>query len=181
MTDPQNSNQDNNGMGRIMLSMAFILALAMLTWFFRDVLDKQHNPNQQIKNSLNNDGIPEVVLQQNRQGHYYATGLINNQPVNFLLDTGATDVAVPAELAKKLNLKPGPEIHASTANGNIIARMTKIDRIDLGAISLKNVRATILPSMGEDNEILLGMSFLKNLEMIQRGNKLILRPYYDQQ
>lgn len=160
-----------------MLILAFVIALAMMTWFFGDVLDKQRNPNQQVMKTINTAGLPEVVLQQNRQGHYLATGSINNHSVNFLLDTGATDVAIPGKLAKRLNLKPGPEIEVSTANGVILARMTRLDRVDLGTISLKNVKATINPFMNEDDEILLGMSFLKKLEMIQRGQTLILRQY----
>lgn len=160
-----------------MLVLAFIIVLGMMSWFFSGILEKQRNPNQQVLRSISTEGKPEVVLQRNRYGHYMATGSINNHPVDFLLDTGATDVAIPAKLAKQLNLKKGPEIEISTANGVVLARMTRLDRVDLGAISLRNVNATITPSMDEDDEILLGMSFLKKLEMIQRGENLILRQY----
>ncbi len=160
-----------------MLILAFVVALAMMTLFFGDILDKQHNPNQQVLSATNTEGLPEVVLQQNRHGHYVATGSINGYSVDYLLDTGATNVAVPGRLAKIMNLKPGPEIEVHTANGIVIAKLTRLDRVDLGAISLKNVAATINPSMDEDDEILLGMSFLRKLEMIQRGETLILRQY----
>ncbi len=180
MNDNNEKNTDQeNSIGKIMLILALLLVLAMLTFFFKDVLDKQRNPNQQINNILNSEGIPEVVLQQNRQGHYFATGSINNQTVDFLLDTGATDVAIPAEIAKKLKLKPGPEVRMTTANGVITAQMTRLDNVELGGISLKNIRATINPFMHKDDEILLGMSFLKHLEMTQRGKTLILKPYYE--
>jgi len=169
--------QQHSSIGKAMLVLAFIIVLGMMSWFFSGILEKQRNPNQQVLRSISTEGKPEVVLQRNRYGHYMATGSINNHPVDFLLDTGATDVAIPAKLAKQLNLKKGPEIEISTANGVVLARMTRLDRVDLGAISLRNVNATITPSMDEDDEILLGMSFLKKLEMIQRGENLILRQY----
>ena len=171
---------NNSNIGRAMLALAFIVALGLMSWFFSDFLDKQRNPNRQVMNTINTDGIPEVILQQNRYGHYVATGSINDYSVDFLLDTGATDVAIPGELAKRMNLKPGPEIEISTANGIILARMTRLERVDLGTISLRNVKATINPYMDEGDDILLGMSFLKKLEMIQRGETLILRQYYNQ-
>ena len=170
--------QQVSGMGKAMLVLAFIIVLGMMTWFFGGILEKQRNPNQQVLTSINTEGIPEVVLQQNRHGHYLATGSINDHPVDFLLDTGATDVAIPAKLAERLNLKKGPEIEISTANGVIVARMTRLDRVDLGNISVTNVRAIINPYMDKDDEVLLGMSFLKKLEMIQRGETLTLRQYY---
>ena len=169
-------DQNNSGMGKAMLILAFVIALGMMTLFFGDVLNDQRNPNQQIMNTMNTDGIPEVVLQRNRYGHYVATGIINGEAVEFMLDTGATDVAIPGELAKKLNLKPGSEVRVSTANGIVTARMTRLDQVELGAISLNNIKATINPFMDED-EVLLGMSFLKQLEMIQRGETLTLRQY----
>lgn len=158
-----------------MLVLAFILALAMMTLLFDDVLDDQRNPNQQVMTNRV-DGIPEVTLKRNRYGHYFATGSINGHAAEFLLDTGATHVAIPGKLAQKWKLKRGPDISVSTANGVVTAYMTRLDRVDLGDISLTDVRATINPQM-KDEEILLGMSFLKELEMIQRGDTLILKQY----
>ncbi len=168
---------NNSNIGKVMLILSLIMALGMMTWFFSDVLDKQRNPNQQVMAATSSEGFPEVTLQQNRHGHYVATGSINGYTVDYLLDTGATDVAIPGDLAKAMNLKLGPEIKVHTANGTVMARLTRLDRVDLGAISLRNVAATINPSMDEDDEILLGMSFLRKLEMIQRGETLILRQY----
>lgn len=172
--------QANNAIGRIMLILAFILCLILLTRFFNGVLEDQRNPNQQVMTTLSPEGVPEVVLQQNRYGHYIASGSINGVKVDFLLDTGATGVAIPAKLAGTMNLKPGPEIEVSTANGIVLARMTRLDRVDLGEISLRNIQATIIPHMQADDEVLLGMSFLKQLELIQRDNTLILRQYNKQ-
>lgn len=171
------NEQNNSSLGRGMLILAFIIVLGMLTMFFGDVLDKQRNPNQQLTNSTNIEGLPEVVLQRNLQGHYIASGLINGHDVEFMLDTGATDVAISADTARELNLKRGREVRVTTANGVITAYQARLDQVELGAISLNNIKATINPYMDADDEILLGMSFLKKLEMIQRGDTLILRKY----
>lgn len=159
--------------GKGMLIVSWILVLAGLTAIFGKWEDKQYNPNQTV--ALNNQG--EVVLQQNRQNHYIASGLINNQPVVFLLDTGATDVAVPASLAKKLGLKPGRRNKARTANGIVDIRDTRIESLQLGTIKLSNVRASINPGM-TGSEILLGMSALKDLELTQRGSTLTIKQIY---
>lgn len=159
--------------GRIMFMLAFAVSLFMLTQFFDNVLDDQRNPNQQIL-SVNNNGVVDVVLDRNRYGHYVATGTINGEPVEFLVDTGATDIAIPAGLAQRLNLKRGIEFDVMTANGITSAYRTRLDRITLGDIELRNVRASINPSM-DDMEILLGMSFLGQLELIQKNDQLTVR------
>ncbi len=156
-----------------MLAISWGLALAGLTAFFGSWEDKQHNPNQTIK--VNDLG--EVILQQNRQGHYIASGLINNQAVVFLLDTGATDVAIPSSLAKTLGLKPGRKNRAITANGVVDICDTRIESLQLGTIKLNNVHASILPGM-TGTDILLGMSALKDLELTQRGATLTIKQIY---
>ena len=68
------------------------------------------------------------------------------------------------------------QVEVSTANGTIPVNMTTLGRVQIGNIVLNNVRAHINPYMDEE-EILLGMTFLKHLEFTQRGDQLILRQY----
>jgi aspartyl protease family protein len=96
--------------------------------------------------------------------------------VAFLLDTGASDVAIPAELADRLGLQRGHPVQYQTANGTVTAWRTHIDSVSIGPMVVKNVPASINPGM-KDMEILLGMSVLKHVEFTQRGDTLILRPY----
>ena len=121
-----------------------------------------------------NNGIREVVLERNRQGHYVANGEINGIPVTFLLDTGATDVAIPAEIALDANLVSGLAQQASTANGVVTVYSTRINELTLGNIVLYNIEASITPSM-LGGIILLGMSALQQIEFTQRGATLTLR------
>jgi len=157
-----------------MVVLAWIVLLGLLAWWFANYEESQNNPNQNISSRYTAEGAQEIILQRNRYGHYVATGSINNVPVTFLLDTGASDVSIPDGLAKKLRLERGISQVYNTANGSITAYLTQLDRINLGGIELRNVRASINPAVQGD-EILLGMSFLKELEFTQRGDTLTIR------
>jgi aspartyl protease family protein len=73
-----------------------------------------------------------------------------------------------------LRLRPGGM--SQTANGMVETWTTRLDTLDLGGLVAHNVRASVLPNMPGD-EILLGMSYLKRLELLQRGDTLTLRPH----
>ncbi|MFC1685078.1 TIGR02281 family clan AA aspartic protease [Pseudomonadota bacterium] len=172
--DPDSRYQKRIGGG--MIAVAWLALLGLLVPFFSEILDRQYNPNQRVESVVSGEGVSEVVLKRNQYGHYVADGRINGEPVVFLLDTGATDVALSKMLADRLGLKRGPPSSSQTANGVVTSWMARLDNVSLGEITLHNVRASILPDMGFDGqEVLLGMSFLKQLEMVQRGDTLRLR------
>lgn len=165
--------------GRVMLVLAWGAALLLATKFFGDWEDAQRNPNR-TPESVHGGGYVEVHLASSRQGHYMADGKINGQAVTFLLDTGATSVAVPVEVAQRLGLQAGAAITINTANGRATAHRTRLQRLQLGDIVLTDVDALIAPGMGGD-DVLLGMSALKQLEFTQRGGTLMLRQTTSQQ
>ena len=156
-----------------MVYLAWILFLAVLTFGFKNYLDQQNNPNQNTSTEWK-DNTAEVRLKQNRYGHYVVNGKINNQPVTFLLDTGATLISIPENIANQLQLKKGYPAQSQTANGTITVYSTRLDLVSIGKIELKDLRASINPHMSGD-EVLLGMSFMRHLEMTQKGNELIIR------
>ncbi len=158
-----------------MLALFWVTALAMLTLYFSGVLDARHNPNQNLSVVPATDGSVAVVLRRNVQGHYVATGLINEQSVVFLIDTGATHVALSDSLAKKLRLDKGVPSRSSTAGGIVPSWLTRLDSVQLGSIRRSHVSASIVPDMPGEG-VLLGMSFLRDLELVQRGDTLIIRP-----
>ncbi len=162
-------------MGKWMVYLAWILLLGLSTVFFNNYLEKQHNPNTVIQTQVGSGNAIEVILQQNRHGHYVTNGKINDKSVTFLLDTGATNISIPNRTAKRLGLKRGFPMSARTANGTITVYNTKLDKVAIGPIVLHGLRGDINPHM-EGDEILLGMNFLKHLELIQRGKQLMLRP-----
>ena len=173
---PPNSNPSSppgQKLGRGMLTLTWLGILAFLTVIFGNWEQNQINPNTDPDSFIDGQ-IREVVLEGNRRHHYVANGTINGKSVTFLLDTGASDVVVPLRLAKKLGLKPGARSYAQTANGTVEVRQTRIHTLGIGAIQLRNVRASINPGMG-GQEVLLGMSALRQVEFSQSGNRLRLR------
>jgi aspartyl protease family protein len=177
MSENSVMNESPQGLGKGMIYAAWLLGLGLLTLLFNHFLDKQNNPNQELTTQAYQDGSHEVILQRNRSGHYVASGTINDKPVVFFLDTGATVVSIPEHIANDLNLQRGTPLLSSTANGTITTYSTTLDSIALGPIKLHQVRASINPYMSDD-EILLGMSFLKYLDFSQRGDMMILRHAY---
>ncbi|MEX1033025.1 MAG: TIGR02281 family clan AA aspartic protease [Cellvibrionaceae bacterium] len=161
--------------GRHMLFVGWAIGLALLVLAFGSWEEGQYNPNRELQSQTTGE-MREVILEGNRFHHYVATGHVNGVEVTFLLDTGATDVVVPANLATALGLQPGARGYAQTANGQVEIRRTTIDELALGPIKLHNVRASINPGMS-GKEILLGMSALRQVELVQRQNQLTLRQY----
>jgi len=154
---------------------AWICVLILLVMFFDDKLQQQYNPNQNV-DYQNEGGVATVVLKRNRAGHYLTGGFINGQPVTFLLDTGATHVAIPQQVADKIGLERGSRHDVNTANGLSFGYRTQIDSLEIGAINLTQVSASIVPNFSGE-EILLGMSALKQVEFTQRGSTLTIKYY----
>lgn len=139
-----------------------------LTAFFHAISGRDGG----IVEQWNEDGHAQVMLERDRSGHFLAQGEINGHPVLFLVDTGATDVAISEKAAREMGLEFGPRTTVMTAAGPARAWRTRLDRVSLGTVALDNVRATITPGLG--NEVLLGMSFLKYFHMRQDGNQMVL-------
>lgn len=170
---PPTSPDPTQRTGRAFAWIAWVLALGLLYVFFDEQLAQQVNPNQRV-DSVTRAGKTEVVLQANRAGHYVASGTINQQPVVFLLDTGATQVAIPLAIAEQLGLQLQREVSVQTANGVATAYQTQLDSLTIGDIELRNVAATVVPGMNM-SQILLGMSALKQVEFSQRNQTLTIR------
>ncbi|WNO60357.1 TIGR02281 family clan AA aspartic protease [Rheinheimera sp. MMS21-TC3] len=175
---PQTANQANNktsshSFGKTFSIVAWLILMAMLYLFFQDAINAQLNPNQQLNSSIGSKGEVRTVLIRNKAGHYVGTALVNQQPINFMLDTGATTVAITADAAKQLGMPLGQAMQVSTANGLTTAYRSQIRQLQLGDIVLYNIPASIVPNLA-GTEILLGMSALKQLEFHQQGNQLTL-------
>ena len=160
-----------------MLFVAWILAMAMLTQMFGWFEAEQRNPNRTPETTVTSDGRQQLVLDRNRLGHYLFNGRINGVETTFLVDTGATMVAVPESLAAEMNLPKLGKSYVQTANGTTTAYRTVLASLQLGPFVMEDINATILPAMGPDQEVLLGMSALKHLAFSQRQGQLILEPH----
>lgn len=172
--DNQNTDDPVVSIGRYMMFAMWAGLLALLTLIFYNWQQSEMYPNESASSILNARGQTELILEANRQGQYIVTGSINTTPVVFLVDTGANDVSIPGHIADKIGLRRGMKIIYETANGTAIGYQTKIKTINVGGIKLKNIKASINPNV-RFNEVLLGMSFLKHIEMIHKNKTLILR------
>lgn len=156
-----------------MIAAAWGLVLVLLTFWFNGYLERQEHPNQG-KRASGEGGVQQVVLERNRAGHFLADGHINGRAVRFLVDTGASQVALSDDLAAELGLGLGPPSLTSTANGLVRARSARLERVDVSGIELYDIPASVLPNL-VGNEVLLGMSAVRHLALIQRGDRLVLR------
>jgi aspartyl protease family protein len=149
-----------------MIVGAWVLFLVLLTMLFSGWLERQSNPNRTLVVVNDPSGELVVRLQRNRAGHYLAPGMVNAEAVNFILDTGATKVALPQEVASRAGLKRGLRSQSMTASGVVDVWLTNVDSLRLGPFEMEDVPAVIIPDMPGD-EVLLGMSFLKHLKLEQ--------------
>lgn len=173
MNNPDERKDFSSRAGTFMLAAAWIIFFIFLFYLFDYSILQRNNPNQNIVTVA--DGYnKEIVLQRNVHGHYVANGTINYREVTFLLDTGATDIAVPESLANKIGLRKGYAITVKTANGNVKAYRTQLESVAIGDIVLYDLNATILSNM-QGEEALLGMNFLKHFEITQKGKTLTIK------
>lgn len=164
------SEQPPSPESRVGKQMIWLAALGLLGGLYL-VFSQLLGSSSQVS-SVNEQGLASIVLAQDRSGHYQVDGLINDQKVNFLVDTGATTVALPAATARAIGLEFGPQVTVNTANGPTKAWMTRIDRLSIGNIERRNISASITESNFDG--VLLGMSFLKHYSLQQRDRQLII-------
>lgn len=120
-----------------------------------------------------------VRINASNGGHYYAQGRINGRPVDFLVDTGATIIAMNRPMAEKLGIRyeDGEAITVSTANGMAKAYRVKLKSVRIGEVELKNVDASVSPG-NFPSKILLGNSFLSRVNMSTENGLLVLEARY---
>ncbi|MET0027813.1 MAG: TIGR02281 family clan AA aspartic protease [Candidatus Thiodiazotropha sp.] len=123
---------------------------------------------------------PEKVtakIWRDQSGAYTTVGSINGRTVNFLVDTGATAVAMHANQARRLGISyriDGNPIYVNTASGTARAYDVTLDRVQVGDITLSQVRGFVIDTDGPPR-VLLGMSFLNRVTMEDQGDLLMLQ------
>ena len=128
------------------------------------------------------DPLPARAVEVNvgRGGHFFIDARVNGSTVPFLIDTGASAVALSHEAGRDAGLNLSPEdytVKVSTANGIIAAAPVTLDTIRYETIRLSNIRAFVMPKGALSGHSLLGNSFLSKLSefRVERG-KLIMLP-----
>jgi len=124
-------------------------------------------------------GVASVTLYQNAQGHFVSECKINGAPLKFIVDTGATSVALNSGDARfaKIDYKRGEPMQVATANGVVTAYRVTIAQLKIGEITLNQVEANVLEG-GSPPIVLLGMSALNRLDMKRQDIAMTLTKKY---
>ena len=116
----------------------------------------------------------QIVLTAGTGGHFVTRGSINGKTVQFLVDTGATNIALSQAEADRigLNYRNGERGISNTANGQVIVYRALLDVVRVGDVQVYNVAATVLPAQME--AVLLGNSFLTRFQMKRENDVMTL-------
>jgi aspartyl protease family protein len=148
-----------------LIFLGVIAAFGLWSDIRDDVLPRQSVISQNV-----------VEVPRGSDGHYHLTLFLNDKPVDFIVDTGASDVVLSLEDARRIGLDPDNLIFAgtaNTANGTVSTASARIDNLRLGDIRDKGVRISV--NGGEMDGSLLGMSYLQRFSRIEIvRDKLIL-------
>ncbi len=118
----------------------------------------------------------EVRLQAGHNNHFFANGKVNGFNAHFLVDTGASTLAINKNTAARMGITKRDsigELYVNTANSRVRAYAVTLKSVTVGSIKLNNIRAVIMPN-DHPKEILLGNSFLSKCNMKVSGGVLVL-------
>ena len=118
----------------------------------------------------------DLVIPRSRDGHFYAQGQVNGQPVNFLVDTGASLVTVSHQFARKASLPKGEPTVFKTANGELRGSIVNGVAVSVGPMAVSGVRLGVGLEGQDEDAALLGQSFLSKFDVVLQKNQMILRP-----
>jgi aspartyl protease family protein len=120
-----------------------------------------------------------VRLTADLQGHFRGDGQINGRTVSFVIDTGATVIALPSSDAARIGLdyQKGQRVMMRTANGVTVGYLVQLDTVSLGNVTLHGVDAVVMEGSGLTFP-LLGMSFLNRMDMKREGDVMTLTRRY---
>lgn len=152
--------------GRSMFIIAWVVLFILLFLFFR-----YYNGKEQGSYQIN-QGV--VTITPDQDGHYFIDGHINGQPIKFLVDTGASLVAIPQPLASRLGLEGRYPVTLKTANGEVTGSLTRLKQLSFADFNLQNIKAVIIPN-SPDETVLLGMNVLAKFNLSQENKQLIIK------
>lgn len=117
----------------------------------------------------------EVTIPRSADGHYYVAGSINGRALTFLVDTGASTVAVSADFARNAGLPRGYPLRFETANGSTEGELVPNQTVEAGGLRVTNIDVGVGVRLGAPDSALLGQSFLRHVDVLQSGDQLVLK------
>lgn len=173
--DPNRENHPEDAAGAIggwMIALLWITLLIGGSLLANQWLKARSDASKPYWNTSSN-GTPELILKADRYGQYALAGSANGERIEFLVDTGASQISIPAQVADRMNLPRGRSYPVQTANGEVTVFATQLDEVSIGPFIMNNVSAHVNPGMNGE-VALLGMSFLRHFELKQRAGELTI-------
>jgi len=123
-------------------------------------------------------GGSRIVLPADSRGHFMTQGAINGRPVTFMLDTGATSIALSADDAQRIGLdySKGQRIQISTANGVSTGYRLRLQSVRVGDVEVYDIDAIVSPQPMPF--VLLGNSFINRFSMRRDADQMVLEKRY---
>jgi aspartyl protease family protein len=166
----QNRQKLNQNLQQAILWL-FLFAGAVLLYGVKDDLRQQISPRAAVQSENG-----QIILRRAQDSHFYANLKINGQDIEFIVDTGASDMVLSREDAIKVGLDPAKLVYfgaAQTANGAVKTARVKLDSVDFGGVTDRRVTAFV--NDGDMFGSLLGMSYLSRFSRLEiAGDRLIL-------
>ena len=170
-------------MRNIMIFAAFMVGLGTI---MAQVADKMTPTPAQASTSARkavavetpaSTGVRSLSIPRDSRGHFQTEGRIDGQRIGFMVDTGASVIALNESSAARFGLRPSRGDYnatVTTANGTIKAARTRLAMVELGGLVVRDVEAMVLPDEAL-SENLLGLSFLSKLKRFEYANgKMVL-------
>lgn len=117
----------------------------------------------------------DLVISRSYDGHFYTVGTINGREAKFLVDTGASLVSVSEAFAQKALIRGGVPTTFKTANGDRLGRVVDDVGVSIGPVRMSNVKVGVGISANDEDEALLGQSFLSKFDITISKNQMVLR------
>ncbi len=119
-----------------------------------------------------------IVLPAGQGGHFFAAGSVNGRAAQFMVDTGATSIAMSTADAERagINYKNGQPVRVGTANGAVQGFYIKLDSVRIGDVEIYGVEAVVTPQGMP--YMLLGNSFLSRFQMTRDNDQMVLTKRY---
>lgn len=157
----------------ILFALAALVAAVLVPRLYLDKVEATVTPSV-IQPQPSNERT--LTLARSDNGHFETDATVDGRRMHFLVDTGASTIALRETDAARLGIHPAQRDYAakvSTANGTVLAARTELNRVDVGGIVVFNVAALVLPdeALGQN---LLGMSFLSRVRFEHRNGRLVL-------
>ena len=121
-------------------------------------------------------GGRSLSIPRDARGHFETEGRIDGQRIGFMVDTGASVIALNESSAARFGLRPARgdyKATVTTANGTIKAAPTRLAMVDIGGLVVRDVEAMVLPDEAL-SENLLGLSFLSKLRRFEYANSTLV-------